>query len=416
VRLQLAVALALVSACAETPKLESGDRCQLTSECAAPLVCRLERCRRECATTRDCPIGSSCVFDDRGFGGCQTLPETECERNSQCPAPLVCRFGQCTNECMTDEDCPAGAACLNEPTGGMACVDMFEMECQLTSTCPEPLICAVDERCRPACRTDRDCRDGRMCVPMGMYMVCGSRPDAGPPPDAGPDGGPPAMDAGRDGGPIEMDAGRDSGPPDGGPPDTGPPDGGPPDSGPPDAGPMPGDAGPTAIAASLGIGALHSCRIVAGSGAAQCWGLNASGQVGDGTMINRSSPVTVILSGMSAISGGGQATCAYGPTRTACWGDNTAGTLATGDTTSRTSPTTITLPFTPVQIELGTDHGCAVDTMDRVWCWGQNAAGQVGTGTAGGRCSRRGWSRCPDRPHRSPPAAVTRARGSATAR
>lgn len=386
--------LVLVAGCAETPKLESGDRCQLTSECAAPLVCRLERCRRECATTRDCPIGSNCVFDERGFGGCQTLPETECERNSQCPSPLVCRFGQCTNECMTHEDCPAGAACLNEPDGN-ACVDRFEMGCQITSECPEPLVCAVDERCRPACRTDRDCRDGRACVMMGADLVCGPRPDAGPPIDAGPDGGPPAMDAGRDGGPMTMDAGRDSGPPDGGtrdagprdagPRDAGPPDGGPPDGGPPDSGPPPLDAGPPSTLASLGLGALHSCRVLAGTGAVQCWGLNSDSQVGNGGTMDVLSPMTVIASGMIEAAGGGRASCARSATEMYCWGFNGTGGLATGDTTIRRMPAlSMTGSFVPVQLDLGTEHGCGVDAAGAVWCWGRNDSGQIGNGVVGG--------------------------------
>jgi hypothetical protein len=377
----------LGAACAEAPKLETGDRCTLTSECASPLVCRLERCRRECSTMRDCPIGSSCVRDARGFGACQVM-EDECTLASECAAPLVCRFGTCTNPCATAEDCPAGAVCINDPDeGGTACVDPSERECERNSDCVAPQICAVDFRCREECREDRDCRDGLMCLGMGAMTFCG-RPGVDAGIDAGPDAG---LDGGTDAGPLDagpldagpdvgrmMDAGMDGGPLDGGPLDTGPPDTGPPDTGPPDGGMM------TMLGRGLvhvALGSLHGCRVSA-VGRMDCWGDNPQGQIGDGTMMRRTSPVLVRATGVIEANGGGGHGCLLDDTMSLwCWGQNDSGQVGDGTTMRRLSPVMLTLPFTPRRVEAGGENTCAIDTTGAVWCWGNNTHGQIGDGT-----------------------------------
>jgi len=195
----------LVLGCRDRPEITAGGQCELTTECAAPLVCRFDHCRSQCATTRDCQGGSFCVNDTDGSGFCLLGPETMCLHPSDCVAPLVCSFGRCTNACEMDRDCPTGARCRDDGAGALACLDVATQECRLGSDCPRPLVCAVDYRCREQCVMPRDCGDGMQCVLRGDYHVC-ELPDAGAI-DAGtvgdsgsPEAGTPADGGAADGG------------------------------------------------------------------------------------------------------------------------------------------------------------------------------------------------------------------------
>ncbi len=163
-----------------------GSQCEVNSECATPLVCRLGYCRAECVTSADCPARLSCVLDALRIGSCQLERETRCTLPSDCPTPLVCRFMQCTNACETDRDCPGGSRCERGPDGA-ACIDRSTAPCVRDSDCDVLGVGGaasrcVQGRCREECQTDRDCRndfwcdDGTgLCLPLPRF----ARPDAG---------------------------------------------------------------------------------------------------------------------------------------------------------------------------------------------------------------------------------------------
>jgi len=73
--------------------------------------------------------------------------------------------------------------------------------------------------------------------------------------------------------------------------------------------------------ASVSAGYMDACGVTT-AGAAYCWGLNANGQLGDGTTTNRSTPVAV-AGGLTwaAVSAGSYQSCGLTTTGAAyCWG------------------------------------------------------------------------------------------------
>jgi alpha-tubulin suppressor-like RCC1 family protein len=87
----------------------------------------------------------------------------------------------------------------------------------------------------------------------------------------------------------------------------------------------------------MSAGDVHTCSRTI-TGAAYCWGGNASGQLGNGTTINSATPV--VVSGaltFAAVTAGRLHSCAIGPTMY-CWGDNASGQLGYGTTTPSLVP------------------------------------------------------------------------------
>jgi alpha-tubulin suppressor-like RCC1 family protein len=136
-------------------------------------------------------------------------------------------------------------------------------------------------------------------------------------------------------------------------------------------------------------GDYHSCALIS-DGTVQCWGINGSGQLGNGSYNNSSTPVAVTgLSGPAiAIAAGSQFTCAVLAGGTAqCWGGDPNGELGNG-----TSGTDFTTPVTVqavggggmltdvVAIAAGQYHTCALLASGSVACWGYNTVGELGTG------------------------------------
>ena len=198
---------------------------------------------------------------------------------------------------------------------------------------------------------------------------------------------------------------------------------------------------PPADPAQVAVGPTYACAITP-EHLVKCWGRNDSGQLGNGTMTDSSTPVQVLgLTDVESISAaepagsfGATTTCAVRGDGTAwCWGSNSVGTvgsgpaeavvtapqqvanltdveqvsvgnvhacartadgaahcwgwgidgrLGDGDVSNTVHPVPVQLPgFSDVvDIAAGTYHSCLVRGDGTVWCWGSNGSGQLGTG------------------------------------
>lgn len=139
--------------------------------------------------------------------------------------------------------------------------------------------------------------------------------------------------------------------------------------------------------ATIAAGGNHAC-VLETNGEIRCWGRGASGQLGNGTPVDSSVPVTVAgLVDATALAAGGDASCALlGDASLRCWGLNSSGQLGNGSTTASSVP--VTVPgVSATAISAGFAHACAVLTNGEVACWGANAAGQLGNGSLVGSSS-----------------------------
>ena len=135
------------------------------------------------------------------------------------------------------------------------------------------------------------------------------------------------------------------------------------------------------ISAQIAAGRYHSVGIRT-DGKVFSWGRNASGQLGDGTLIQRLTPVQTNFAGARAVSAGHASTLFLRVDGTV-WavGDNAFGQLGDGTTTNRSVPVQVPGLANVTSIATGANHSMARRADGTVWTWGRNNIGQLGDGT-----------------------------------
>lgn len=135
----------------------------------------------------------------------------------------------------------------------------------------------------------------------------------------------------------------------------------------------------TSSSANLASAVLHSYFLTQ-AGTVCVWGDNSVGQLGDGTAVNRSTPVTAAdLSAITMVSAGWQHGIALKSDGTVwTWGDNTHGQLGDGTTSGRPSPNPVPGLTGVTAVAAGGFHSLALKGDGTVWTWGRNDHGQLG--------------------------------------
>lgn len=134
------------------------------------------------------------------------------------------------------------------------------------------------------------------------------------------------------------------------------------------------------------IGRVTSCAIH--KSAAKCWGSNMNTQIGNGdantgATYNTPQDVSILGTGVTSISGGHDFMCAVRSGAAWCWGLNGSGQLGSGGG-GASSPIPVTALSSGVgSVSAGLDHACA-STSAGLKCWGSNDSGETGRGDGGG--------------------------------
>jgi alpha-tubulin suppressor-like RCC1 family protein len=123
------------------------------------------------------------------------------------------------------------------------------------------------------------------------------------------------------------------------------------------------------------------------TGSVLAWGLNSSGQLGDGNTTDSHVPVQVKLPTGTTVTrlaaGHGHVLAVTSMGKLRAWGSNASGQLGDGNTASSDVPVKVKLPTgtTVRNVAAGYYHSVAVTSTGKLLAWGNNSYGQLGNGT-----------------------------------
>ena len=148
----------------------------------------------------------------------------------------------------------------------------------------------------------------------------------------------------------------------------------------------------------VSAGQLHSLAVTT-NGRVYAWGHGSSGQLGNGSTSNRTSPTLIsfpgILSGetiQTVIAGQLHSLAVTTNGRVYAWGNGSSGQLGNGSTSNSSTPSLVNFTGllsgeTIQQVSGGAYHSISVTTSGRIYAWGYNGNGELGDGTTINRSS-----------------------------
>jgi alpha-tubulin suppressor-like RCC1 family protein len=128
---------------------------------------------------------------------------------------------------------------------------------------------------------------------------------------------------------------------------------------------------------------------IAADGTLWGWGANYHGRIGDGTTVDKSSPVQIGTGkDWTFIAVKCTHSLALKSDRTLWgWGQNNSGQLGDGTTVDKQAPVKIGTDKDWVSIALGVTHSLGLKANGTLWAWGSNTVGELGDGTIESRYS-----------------------------
>lgn len=112
-----------------------------------------------------------------------------------------------------------------------------------------------------------------------------------------------------------------------------------------------------------------------------CWGKNDNGQLGDGSIVDRSEPVQIGRDKWKTVVTGWNHTCGIKADNSLwCWGDNESFKLGDGTEKDQTIPVKIDKNSHWINVTAGQLHTCGIKSDKSLWCWGLINSSGAGAG------------------------------------
>lgn len=147
----------------------------------------------------------------------------------------------------------------------------------------------------------------------------------------------------------------------------------------------------TGVTGATDVAAGYHLSCANGAEKLQCWGLDESGQLGNGLPEEDSpTPTPVVVPagtiGSVLLDAGGNHACGrvvgFIGSVLLCWGGNSSGQLGNGTIDASPEPVSTGI-IAPKSVATGLAHTCAIDGNDDLYCWGRNDDGQIGNALPG---------------------------------